>query len=84
MQSKSDHDIELAQSPGVQLVRGCVSLMLVLIQSSKQAQKIADVSNAIAEGLQSLQSRTKNTSPYFTEITESIAALKSKLSLQIE
>ena len=71
-------------SPTSKMVRACMSLVVVLLQSSKRAQKLADVNNAITQALHILQPKAASSRPFLNDIISSIAALKSKLNLQVD
>lgn len=84
LQSDSETSSEAEASSATKMVRACMSLVVVLLQSSKRAQKLADVNHAITQALHILQPKAESSRPFLNDIIASIAALKSKLNLQID
>ena len=84
MQSDSETSSQAVQSPAAKMVGGCVSLLLLLLQSSKGSQKLADVNIALSEALQILQPKMESSRLYLNDIADSVAVLKSKLNLQVD
>lgn len=79
LQGDSEANSESDLPPGSMLIRGCVSLLLVLMQSAKGTLKLAEVNDGISQSLRIMESKNASSKPFADSIHASVTALKSRL-----
>lgn len=84
LQSDSETSSKPEVSRGYKLVRACIGLVVLLLNSSSQVNRLADVNHAIGQALQILKPQKDSAKPFLNEIKESVAMLTSKLNLHID